>query len=123
MKKTKTLFWIFTCLFAVLMLFSSIPDILCVKDAVTFMTNLGYPKYFIPFIGVAKVLGVIAILVPGRYSRIKEWAYAGLAFDLIGALYSNIAAGYASLQMLFMLVWVIPFVGSYVYYHKMAKEQ
>jgi len=85
------------------------------------MTHLGYPKYFTPFIGVAKILGVIAILIPA-FPRIKEWAYAGLAFDLIGALYSNIANGDANVKMLFMLVWVVPFIVSYVYYHRLQKS-
>ncbi len=84
MKKNKALYWTITGLFLAFMLFSAVPDILVVPDAVTFMVHLGYPKYFIPFIGVAKLLGVIAILVPG-FPRIKEWAYAGLCFDLIGA--------------------------------------
>ncbi len=52
--------------------------------------------YFIPFIGFAKALGVIAILIPG-FPRIKEWAYAGLIFDLIGAMVSvACTAGFAS---------------------------
>jgi DoxX-like family len=121
MKKTKTLYWIFTGLFGAFMLFSAIPDILVVPDAVTFIAHLGYPKYFIPFIGVAKALGVIAILVPG-FPRIKEWAYAGLFFDLIGATYSNIATDGFMVQMMFM---VLPFglgIASYVFYHKRLKE-
>jgi uncharacterized membrane protein YphA (DoxX/SURF4 family) len=117
MKRTNTIYWIFTIAFALLMLFSAVPDALVVPDAVTFMTHLGYPRYFIPFIGIAKILGVIAILIPG-FSRIKEWAYAGFAFDLIGAIYSNVAVGPVSYQMIFMLIWVIPFIGSYVFYHK-----
>src|SRR5215212_11317403 len=93
MKKTKILYWIFTSLFACMMLFSAIPDVLSNPLAVQGMHDgLGYPLYFIPFIGVAKVLGVIAILIPG-FPRIKEWAYAGLVFDLVGATYSIIAAG------------------------------
>ena len=64
-------------------------EILKVPDAVAFITQLGYPVYFIPFIGVAKVLGSIAIVVP-RFPKLKEWAYAGLTFDLIGAVYSNL---------------------------------
>src|SRR3954470_14106256 len=87
MKKTKIIYWIITGLFAGFMIFTAIPDILVVPDAVDFMVKLGYPVYFIPFIGVAKVLGGIAILIPG-FPRIKEWAYAGLMFDLIGAAYS-----------------------------------
>ena len=69
MKKTKILYWTFTVLFAFMMLSSSIPDVLSSPVAVKGMhEGLGYPLYFVPFIGVAKVLGVIAILVPG-FSR------------------------------------------------------
>jgi hypothetical protein len=117
MKKTNILYWIFTGLFGAFMMFSAIPDILVTPDAITFITGLGYPKYLIVFLGVAKALGVIAIVVPG-FPRIKEWAYAGLFFDLIGATYSGIAANGFDPMMLTM---VIPFgLGalSYIYYHK-----
>lgn len=49
---------------------------------------LGYPRYLLPFLGVAKSLGVIALLVPG-FPRLKEWAYAGFTFDLLGAAWSH----------------------------------
>ena len=122
MKKTNTIYWIFTIIFAVLMLLSAIPDVLNTADAIAFMGKLGYPKYFTPFIGVAKVLGVVAILVPG-YPRLKEWAYAGLAFDLFGAIYSQAATGMLSVASLFMLVWIAPGVVSYIYYHKRLAVQ
>ena len=117
MKKTKTLFWIITGLFSVFMLFSSIPDIFMVPDAITFMNHLGYPNYFIPFLGVAKLLGIIAILIPVS-PRIKEWAYAGLAFDLIGAIYSIIATDGLAPQMSVMLLPIIFLALSYILYHK-----
>ena len=80
MKKLNIIYWIFTVLFALLMLFSSIPDIMKNEQAIEIMhKQLGYPEYLIQFIGVAKLLGVIAILVPG-FNRLKEWAYAGLFF-------------------------------------------
>jgi hypothetical protein len=53
---------------------------------------LGYPLYFFHILGFWKVLGAIAILVP-RYPRLKEWAYAGIFFDLTGAAASNAAVG------------------------------
>ncbi|MBP9222195.1 MAG: DoxX family protein, partial [Chitinophagales bacterium] len=88
MKRTKILYWVFTGLFGAFMLFSAIPDLLTVPDAVKMVhDDLGYPVYIIPFLGLAKILGVIAIIIPG-FPRIKEWAYAGLAYDLIGATYS-----------------------------------
>ncbi len=86
-------------------------------DAVKFMSHLGYPEYFLPFIGVAKILGAIAILIPG-YPKIKEWAYAGLFFDLIGATYSQIATDGFLPQMAFMILPFTLGVLSYVYYHK-----
>lgn len=92
-KRTNILYWICTGIFAFFMLGSAIPDIISHPMAVQGMHDgLGYPVYFIPFIGVAKALGVIAILIPG-FARLKEWAYAGLIFDLIGAIYSMIAIG------------------------------
>ena len=54
--------------------------------------ELGYPTYFFAILGVWKVLGTIAILVP-RFPRLKEWAYAGIFFDLTGAAASCAAVG------------------------------
>lgn len=99
------------------MLFSAIPDILSVPDAITLMNHLGYPNYIIPFLGVAKLLGIIAILIPG-FPRIKEWAYAGLFFDLIGATYSAIATDGLLPQVSFMLLPIGFLFLSYILYHK-----
>ena len=117
MKKTKTLYWIFTGLFAAFMIFSSIPDILVVPDALTFMTHLGYPKYFIPFIGWAKLLGVTAILVPG-FPKLREWAYAGLFYDLAGAWYSQVANGDPVGPTFFMILPIAFLALSYSYNRK-----
>ncbi|MEO6454939.1 MAG: DoxX family protein [Ginsengibacter sp.] len=117
MKKTNIAFWIITGLFSAFMLFSAIPDIIVTSDAVKFMNSLGYPTYIIPFLGVAKLLGVIAILIPG-FARIKEWAYAGLFFDLAGATYSGIAVGGFQPQILFMLLPITFLFLSYYLWHK-----
>lgn len=92
MKKTNVGYWIFTGLLSALMLVGSIPDILSVSSAVELFNHLGYPDYLLPFLGIAKLLGVLALLTPG-FPRLKEWAYAGFAFDLGGALYSSISVG------------------------------
>ena len=55
------------------------------------MTHLGYPIYFLTIIGVWKILGVVAVLVP-RFPLVKEWAYAGFAFTMTGALFSHLIA-------------------------------
>lgn len=118
MKKIKIWYWIFTSLFAFMMLFSAIPDVFSNPVAVQGMHDgLGYPLYFIPFIGVAKVLGVIAILVPG-FPRVKEWAYAGLSFDLVGATFSIIASGAPAANWAFMLLPLSLAFCSYFFYHK-----
>jgi uncharacterized membrane protein YphA (DoxX/SURF4 family) len=122
MKKTKTLYWIFTGLFAAFMAFTAIPDILMAPDAMVFITQLGYPEYFVPFIGVAKILGAIAIIIPG-FPKIKEWAYAGLAYDLIGAIYSVIATAGLQPQMIFILLPVTFLILSYRFHHLKMKEE
>ena len=117
MKKTKIIYWIFTGIFAALMLFAAISEIQNGPDAVSFMARLGYPRYLNPFLGVTKLLGVTALLVPG-FPRIKEWAYAGFVIDLVGATYSVMAAGPFDPKSLFMFIWFIPLILSYVFYHR-----
>jgi len=116
-RRDTVLYWIFTAFFCAFMLTSTIPNILSAPEWVEIFKQLGYPPYMLPFLGVAKLLGVIALLVPG-FSRIKEWAYAGMFFDLTGAVYSGLSVGGFDPQMLIMLV---PFgLGalSYIYHHK-----
>ena len=110
--------WVFTILFAALMLFSAAGGIQPTADTIKIMHDgLGYPVYFIQFISVAKIIGAIAILIPG-FNRIKEWAYAGLFFDLSGAIYSGIAVSGFDPLMLTLLIWVIPGVLSYYFWHR-----
>lgn len=117
MKKVKIAYWIVTILFAAFMLFSAVPDMLYSKDAASFMTTLHYSEAFTRFIGVAKILGVIGILIPG-FPRVTEWAYAGLAFDLIGATYSIIVIGTPAANWIIMLVFIAVLFVSYALYHK-----
>jgi uncharacterized membrane protein YphA (DoxX/SURF4 family) len=116
MKKTKILYWVFTGLFAAFMLMSAIPDIFSQQIAVDGFNKMDMPTYLLPFLGIAKALGVIAILIPG-YPRIKEWAYAGLIFDLIGATYAIISSGETN-GVAFMIVPFVLAILSYIYYHK-----
>ena len=117
MKRLNIFYWTVTVLFAVFMLFTAIPDIVRQPEAMQFIQALGYPDYFIPFIGVAKVLGSIAILLPW-FPRLKEWAYAGLFFDLIGALYSLIALYGVKLDVMMMLLFIGVLFLSYFLMHK-----
>ena len=120
MKNTKVIYWIVTWLFAFMMLGSAIPDIFSVQVAIEGFSKIGMPVYLLPFIGVAKALGVIAILVPG-FPRLKEWAYAGLVFDLLGATYSIAASGQPTANWLSMAIPLLLAAGSYTLYHKRLK--
>ena len=107
MKYAKVLYWIVTGLAAALMVMSAIPDVLHDPQAVSAFEHLGYPGYLLPFLGTAKLLGVTTVVVPG-HRRLKEWAYAGLVFDLSGALYSHLSVGAPS------SVWVFPIIGLFL---------
>lgn len=118
MKNLKLVYWIVTIVFAGFMIFSSIGAITNNKETFDFITHLGYPKYFVPFTGVAKILGAIAILLP-FFNRVKEWAYAGLFFDLLAALYSILALhGFDLLGVVFISLAVLLLFASYFLWHK-----
>jgi len=118
-KTINILYWVFTVLFAGLMIFSSVGGIGPNEQTTDiFHKFLGYPIYFIQFLSWMKIAGSAAILLP--LSRtLKEWAYAGLFFDLTGAVYSGIAAsGKFDPQMLGMLMWIVPGILSYYFWKK-----
>ena len=121
MKKDKIIYWISTGLFALLMLFSSIGHITSSPEAITFMNQIGYPAYILPFLGWAKVLGIIGILVPG-FPRIKEWSYAGLTYDLLGALFSVIMVNGIRMEMSFFILIFAFMIVSYIYNGKLTKS-
>ena len=115
MKASRVTGWIVTGLMAALMLLSAVPDVLRVPDAVSVFKHLGYPPYLLVFLGTAKMLGVAAVLVPG-IPKIKEWAFAGLAFDVTGALYSQVSVGDSPAMWLPAVVALALISGSYVAY-------
>ena len=71
--------------------------------AVAGVTELAYPAYFVTLLGFWKTLGGVAVLLP-RSPRLKEWAYAGMAFDLTGAAVSHAAVGHPAVKVLVPLV-------------------
>ncbi|MDJ1502568.1 DoxX family protein [Xanthocytophaga agilis] len=120
MKKLKIIYWIITGIMVAMLGLGSIFDAISAPEAVAYVTKLGYPAYIVPFLGVAKLLGIIAILIPG-YPRIKEWAYAGLTFDLLGALYSHISNGDPASTWIFIFIPILLVAGSYIFYHKLQE--
>lgn len=119
MKTVNIAYWICTGLAAAGMLSSSFGSLADMNNATKFFGEIGYPSYMVVFLSWAKILGVIAILVPG-FPRIKEWAYAGLTFDLLGAFYS-LAAKMSFSDALSVLVFALPLIASYFLYHRRLK--
>ncbi len=122
MKKINISYWIITGLLSALLLMGSIPDVMKHPDAIALFNKLGYPVYLLPFLGIAKILGVIAILIPG-FPRLKEWAYAGLTYDLAGAMYSHINIGDPPSAWSFFFIGFAMIAASYILYHKRLKHQ
>lgn len=91
-KRTKIIYWVFTLWMALGMVSTAIVQLMKNKDELTNFTNLGYPAYLMTIIGVWKLLGVIAILIPKRL-LLKEWAYAGFFFVMSGAVISHLIVG------------------------------
>lgn len=91
-KRNKIIYWIATAWLALGMLSTGIVQLLKLKEETAMMTALGYPLYVLTLLGAWKILGVIAILIPG-YPLLKEWAYAGFFFAMSGAVFSHLAIG------------------------------
>jgi hypothetical protein len=103
MTKTKKItYWIATLWLALGMVSTGAVQLLKVKagaGAMDSITHLGYPVYVLTLLGVWKMAGVIAVLIP-RFPLLKEWAYAGLFFAMTGAIFSHVASGDPLIEIL-----------------------
>lgn len=113
MNAKKIGYWASTALIALSFLSGGIVDALRLPDALEGMTHLGYPPYFMTILGVWKVLGALVILAPGL-PLIKEWAYAGMIFDLTGASASHFASGDDAWHILVPLILAAVAAASWV---------
>lgn len=91
-KRNRIIYWVATAWLALGMLSTGIVQLMKIDEEVTMMDRLGYPAYFLTIIGVWKILGVIAILIP-KFPLVKEWTYAGFIFAMSGAIFSHFAVG------------------------------
>jgi len=102
MKKRKNvIYWISTIWLALGMLSTGAVQLFKGKTGaggVDSITQLGYPVYFLTILGVWKILGVVAVLIP-KFPLLKEWAYAGFFFAMTGAVFSHIARGNPAIEM------------------------
>jgi uncharacterized membrane protein YphA (DoxX/SURF4 family) len=92
MKRDKIIYWATTGLLAAGMVMSSVMYLSESQEMVTNFTAIGYPVFVMGILGVAKLLGGIALVAPTP-DRLKEWAYAGFTFVFIGAAWTHVATG------------------------------
>lgn len=91
-------YWVTTVILALVWLSGGAAELARRPETVEGMARLGYPAYFVTILGVWKVLGAIALLVP-RFPRLKEWAYAGTFFELTGAVASQAVSGDSAMHI------------------------
>jgi len=89
-KRNRIIYWIATLWLALGMTATGIVQLIPMKEEAEMIQRLGYPLYFLTLLGVWKLLGVIAILIP-KFGLLKEWAYAGFFFAMSGAVVSHLA--------------------------------
>jgi len=91
MKKDKVIFWTATGLASIGMLMSGVLYLSHNPGLTDIFKTIGYPQYFMNILGTAKLLGAIALIQP-KYLKLREWAYAGFTFTMIGAIWTHIAS-------------------------------
>jgi uncharacterized membrane protein YphA (DoxX/SURF4 family) len=94
-KRDKVIYWVATIWLALGMVSTGAVQLFKAKEGqggVDMVTHLGYPVYLLTILGIWKILGVVALLVP-KFPLLKEWAYAGFFFIMSGAVFSHIASG------------------------------
>lgn len=118
MKREQTIYWSATVMIALIE--GVMPALTSQSElAKEGIRHLGYPEYFGNALVVCKILGALALVVPRVPARVKEWAYAGFAFDFMFATISHGAVDGLIGQTFFPLVVLGILTVSYVYYHKL----
>lgn len=87
-KRDKYIYWIATLWLSLGLVSTGIVQLIQMDEEIVRMNQLGFPPYILPLLGVWKLLAVVALLVP-RYPLVKEWAYAGIIFNMTGALFAH----------------------------------
>jgi hypothetical protein len=121
MKKLKVIYWIMTSL--IFLMEGVLPALTSQTEAAKEgIRHLQYPGYFGNTLVVFKVLGSLALIIPQVSKRIKEWAYAGFAFDFIFASISHFAIDGMNFQSFFPLIFLVILAISYYCYHKLNND-
>ena len=116
-KRNKIIYWISTSWLALGMLSTGIVQLFKAKEGqggVDMIIHLGYPVYLLTLLGTWKILGAVALLIP-KFPLLKEWAYAGFFFIMLGAAFSHIASGDSVIEIFPSLLLLILIVVSWYY--------
>lgn len=120
--RLRLLYWLVTLLFLVPQTWSAFQYLMDAPAMSSTLSALGYPPYFQHILGVAKLLGLAAI-VTGVSPTLKEWAYAGFTFDVCGALASHVSVGDPLLVTLVPAAFLIVQLASYALWHRLDAQQ
>ena len=113
-KRNKIIYWIATAWLSLGMLSTGLVQLLHQQEQIDLMSTLGYPVYFLTILAIWKILGVIAVLLPG-FPLVKEWAYAGFFFTMSGAVFSHLAKGDEAVEFFGPMLLLVLTVVSWYY--------
>ena len=119
MKVNKIVYWTSTIIFAGMFLMSAMMYLTKSPELVEGMKFLGFPMFILPLLGTAKLLGAIALLQP-KFKTLKEWAYAGFTFNLIGAIWAHVAT---NTPFTLVAVFFVVLAVSYIFWKRTLSAQ
>ncbi|RNB86938.1 DoxX family protein [Brevibacillus fluminis] len=102
----KIAYWTVTLLLAASVMLSGIGQLMQFGGNIELVTKLGYPLYILTILGIWKVLGAIALVVPG-FPRLKEWVHAGIFFVMTGAALSHAFANDFGFSIILPLFYAV----------------
>jgi hypothetical protein len=121
-KTIKIIYWVALGLFCLFHIPDALAGLSMAKQGVDAMHSMGYPAYLMPFLAVLKLLGVAALL-QNKFTRLKEWAFAGFSFSLIGASVSHFCTDRNPLFIVLPLVLLAILFVAYACWRKLSQSQ
>lgn len=113
-KRNNIIYWVSTAWLALGMLSTGIVQLIRTPEEKALMTHLGYPIYFLFIIGIWKLLGVIALLLP-KLPLLKEWTYAGFFFAMSGAIVSHLVMNDSAKELFGPLLLLVLTISSWYF--------
>jgi TRAP-type C4-dicarboxylate transport system permease small subunit len=122
MKRNKIIYWISTGFFCAFLLLTSI-SYFTDQKFVQVYEHLGFPQYFGVELGIAKIFGVLMLLIPKIPSKVKEWVYVGFGIALVSGAIAHFNSGDPFGYIANALFWLTLLIISYIYWHKRNNER